>query len=121
LFFLSSLALGQTKKNNTIDAKHNPKIAVEDILGNWHSKDSIYPPICFMQFGSSFVEIIGLKHGVGNYSFHVYGDSIDVHGLAVNWPPYDCRLKLLNKNVLEIAFYQFHLSGETKVIYTKGH
>lgn len=95
------------------------KIRLTDIIGNWYSTDSYVSKINFINTNNYFVEIDGIKHGVGNYSFRIYGDSISVNGTAANWPPYDCTLRLLNNKELEIEFYQFLSTETTKIIYRR--
>lgn len=93
------------------------KISLTDIIGDWYTDDSLAYKISFININNYFVDIDGIRHGAGNYSFRIYGDSISVNGTAPNWPPYDCTLKLLNKKCLEIEFYQFFSTETTKVIY----
>lgn len=95
------------------------KIKLTDVLGDWHTADSLANKISFMNINQHFVDIKGINHGVGNYSFRIYGDSMSVNGTAPNWPPYDCTLKLLNNKHLEVEFYQFFSTETTKVTYRR--
>jgi hypothetical protein len=95
------------------------KIALNDILGDWYATDSTAYKISFININNFYVDIIGIKHGVGNYSFRVIDDSIAVNGSAANWPPYDCTLRLVNKKHLEIEFYQFLSTETTKLMYRR--
>jgi hypothetical protein len=95
------------------------KISLTEIIGDWYTADSSSYKISFININNYFVDINGINHGVGNYSFRIYGDSISVNGTAPNWPPYDCTLRLLNNKHLEIEFYQFFSTETTKVIYRR--
>lgn len=120
LLTLSTNVLCQTGKPIQSEANESTKIALSDILGDWYPIDSLVAPqITFRQMGNSLVVIDGIKHGVGNYSFIVEGDSISVNGIAANWPPYDCTLRLLKTNQLEIGFYQYFYTGSSKFFYKR--
>ncbi|MBK7762509.1 MAG: hypothetical protein IPI46_03950 [Bacteroidetes bacterium] len=120
LLTLSTNVLCQTGKPIQSEANESTKIALSDILGDWYPIDSLVAPqITFRQMGNSLVVIDGIKHGVGNYSFIVEGDGISVNGIAANWPPYDCTLRLLNSKDLEIEFYLFLSTKTTKIIYRR--
>ncbi len=95
------------------------RIALKDILGNWYKADSTKLKISFVKENNSFVSIEGIKHGVGNYSFIIDKDSIFVNGTAINWPPYDCTLHLLDTNHLKIEFYQFFSAGATGLVFRR--
>jgi hypothetical protein len=95
------------------------RISVVDIIGDWYSTDSTNTKITFKNVNDAFVEIEGIRHGVGNYSFWIEKGSITVRGSAPNWPPYDCTLKLINAQYLEIEFYQFHSAGTTKASFIR--
>lgn len=101
------------------ETTHSSKVELSDVLGDWYPKDSLHAKIHFHQMGTSLVEIDGIRHGVGNYGFVVDGDSINVNGLAINWPPYDCRLRLISKNNLQIEFYQFFTFGKYSMFYSR--
>lgn len=116
---LSHESIAQTNGLSIKDENKNLKIAVNDILGNWYATDSSQSKICFAYDNKYFVYIDGIKHGVGNYMFNIAHDSISVNGMAANWPPYDCTLKMINKNLLQIEFYQFYSKGTTKIIYKR--
>lgn len=120
-YLLISLALmAQTKSSIIKETNKDKKISLSDIIGNWYSVDSFRHRIRFVNLNDNMVEIKGLKHGVGNYLFMVYGDSISVHGTAANWPPYDCTLRLVSsKENLEIVFYHFSDQETTRVIYKR--
>jgi hypothetical protein len=117
--FVKLAVVAQTKGYDIIEANKDFKISLTDILGNWHSVDSSSTEISFVNINDYFVDIVGIKHGVGNYSFRVYEDSISVNGTAANWPPYNCSLKLLDGTHLEIEFYQFLSTSTTKTIYQR--
>ncbi len=119
LLTLYTNVAAQTGRPTQSDAKESTKIALSDILGDWYPIDSLVAPkITFSQIGNSFVEIDGVKHGVGNYNFYIDHDSVHVNGSAINWPPLDCKLLLKGKNVLEIVFGEF-LSGWTSSLLYK--
>lgn len=120
LIILNSNVAGRTGGPDRSEVRDSSKIALSDILGDWYPIDSsAAPQITFRQIEISLVEIDGIKHGVGNYSFWTEKDSISINGIAMNWPPYDCTLRLLNKNLLEIEFYQFFYTTSSKIIYKR--
>lgn len=120
LIILNSNVAGRTGRPAKSEVRDSSKIALSDILGDWYPIDSsAAPQITFRQIGVSLVEIDGIKHGVGNYTFRMDKDSISVNGIAMNWPPYDCTLRLLNRNLLEIEFYQFFYTTSSKIIYKR--
>jgi len=121
LFFMFiRLALaGQTRGYDITAANKVNRISLTEIIGNWYTIDSFGSKISFVNINNYFVDIEGIKHGVGNYSFRVYGDSISVNGTAANWPPYNCTLRLLTNKNLEIEFYQFLSTETTKIIYRR--
>lgn len=119
LLILNFNALGQSRGHGQKESKESSKIALTDILGDWYPVDSLNPKISFNKIGNTYVEIEGIKHGVGNYGFDANSDSMDVNGLAVNWPPYNCTLFLKGRNVLEIEFYQFHLVEKYSIFYKR--
>ncbi|MBL7765455.1 MAG: hypothetical protein JNJ58_05145 [Chitinophagaceae bacterium] len=109
----------QTEVNGLRKAHQQTKIALSDILGKWYTGDSVKSEIEFVKLGYGYVQIEGIKHGVGNYGFILDRDSLYVNGTAPNWPPYDCTLYLINQNVLEIKFYQFFDKGTINVTYRR--
>lgn len=119
LLFIELALLAQTKGYSIKAANKSNKISLTDIIGNWYTVDSSASKISFINSNNYFVEIAGIKHGVGNYGFRVYGDSVSVNGTSPNWPPYDCRLRLINSTHLEIEFYQFFYTEPTKVNYRR--
>lgn len=119
IIFLIFGSFGQTEAHAQKEATNSSKIALTDILGDWYPKDSLHAKIRFHQIGTSLVEIDGIRHGVGNYGFAADGDSMNVNGLAINWPPYDCRLRLIGKNTLQIDFYQFFTFGTYSMFYSR--
>jgi hypothetical protein len=116
---VSNAVKGQIPGYEIREANKNGKIALSDIVGNWYSTDSSHSKIRFVNNNNSFVSIDGIKHGVGDYCFTFYGDSISVNGMAINWPPYDCTLSLVSDNLLKIEFYQFFSKGAQKVFYKR--
>ena len=113
-------AVAQTMGYDVIATNKDIKISLSDIIGNWYSTDSSASKISFINISNYFVDIEGINHGVGgNYSFRVYGDSMSVNGTAPNWPPYNCSLRLLKNNHLEIEFYLFLSTVTTKIIYRR--
>jgi len=117
--FISLVVIAQARVYDLREANKDIKILLTDIIGNWYSIDSPKSTISFITLNNRIVDIDGIKHGVGNYSFIVDGDSISVNGTAANWPPYYCTLRLLNSTHLKIEFYQFFSKETTKVIYTR--
>lgn len=121
LFFLFvGLSLHAQVSGHEIKAiNKDVKISLSDITGDWFTADSSAFKISFVRINHYLVDINGINHGVGNYSFRVFGDSMSVNGTAPNWPPFDCTLRLLNNKHLEIEFYQFFSTESTKVIYRR--
>jgi hypothetical protein len=120
IFMIISLALlAQTRVYDLKDENKDHKISLSEIIGNWYSVDSPRYKISFTNLNNYIVEINGIKHGVGNYSFIVRDDSISVNGTAANWPPYDCTLRLINRKLLEIEFYYIFSKETTKIIYKR--
>ena len=120
IFMIISLALsGQTGEYDKKNKNKDHKIALSEIVGNWHSVDSPRNKICFKYLNNYIVEINGIKHGVGNYSFIVRDDSISVNGTAANWPPYSCTLRLIYRKLLEIEFYYIFSKETTKILYKR--
>jgi hypothetical protein len=117
--FIRIAVVAQPKAYDLREANKNIKISLIDIVGNWYAIDSSAFKISFKKINNSFVDIEGIKHGVGNYSFIVDGDSISVNGTAANWPPYNCTIRLINSKQLEIEFYQFFSKETTKTIYRR--
>ena len=119
ILFLTSFINGQGELHAQREINKSSKIALSDVLGDWYSNESLDGKISFKKIGTFLVEIDGIKHGVGNYGFVVEGDSMNVKGLAINWPPYDCTLHMLNKNCLQIEFYQFFTIKNNSVVYLR--
>ena len=117
--FISLALIAQTTGHEIKSTNKDVKISLAEILGDWYTADSSAYKISFINISNYSVDIKGINHGVGNYSFRVYGDSISVNGTAPNWPPYDCTLRLVNNKHLEIVFYQFFSTEPTKVIYRR--
>jgi hypothetical protein len=95
------------------------RISVVDIIGDWYSTDSTNTKITFKNVNDAFVEIEGIRHGVGNYSFWIEKGSITVRGSAPNWPPYYCTIKLISPQVLEISFHEFNSTNSTQLTFTR--
>lgn len=88
--------------------EHSEKIAVSDILGIWWPLDTLQNQIEFVNIESVHVEMRGIKHGVNYYIFQMTGDSIRTRGMAINWPPYDCEMRLVDPTTLDIHFFQYN-------------
>ena len=117
--FIRLALVGQSRGHDIKAANKGNRISLTEIIGNWYAVDTIGSKISFVNINNYFADIEGIKHGVGNYSFRIYGDSISVNGTAANWPPYDCTLRLLTNKNLEIEFYQFLSTETTKIIYRR--
>lgn len=109
LLFLSFSAesTAQTNLDSLRRANEFVTIPLDDIVGTWYSSDSVHSEIHFIKEGDRSVHIGGIEHGVGSYYFTVENDHINVNGSAANWPPYYCILSLVEKETLEIKFYQY--------------
>jgi hypothetical protein len=108
----------QTNVDSFRVANSPTKIAINDVIGDWVTGDSLKAKISFVNEGFD-IYIRGLNHGVGNYIFMIEKDSIFVNGTAANWPPYDCTLRLIHRNELEIFFYQYFSKELTNVVYRR--
>ncbi len=91
------------QKSDTKDSAK--KISVREIEGTWFTSDSTGLAIQFIQEGNGDVYLEGIRHGISRYSFLLEKDSMSTQGVAINWPPYYCRLHLINPGELEIMFY----------------
>lgn len=117
--FIGLAVYAQVNNREIKQSSKDPKISLKDISGDWFIADSSAYKISFVNLNNYIVDIHGIKHGVGNYSFRVLGDSVSATGSAPNWPPYYCTLRLLNKNLLEMAFFQFFTTEPTLVYYRR--
>ena len=101
-------------------ANENKQIALNEIIGDWYTSDSIQSKISFVKMGKNIVYIEGKKGGVGSpYSFRVDQKGIFVNGSAANWPPFYCTLVLLDKNLLEIKYWTFSAPKSTSIVYKR--
>lgn len=121
LFFinLGTAGVAQISGHEIKSTNKDVQISLAEIIGDWYTADSAAHKISFTFIINSLVDLKGITHGVGNYSFRVIGDSVFVNGTAPNWSPYDCTLRLLNNNRLEIEFYQFFSTETTKAVYRR--
>lgn len=121
LLFVSCCAEGtaQTNLDSLRRANEFVTIPLDDILGTWHSTDSVNAEIRFIREGERSVYIGGIEHGVGSYYFIVENDHINVNGSAANWPPFYCILSLVEKDTLEIAFYQYSYPKTNRVVFVR--
>jgi hypothetical protein len=118
LLIFSIESKAQISVDSLRKANKEIKIALKELIGNWQYIDSEQAKINFVA-GDFNVHIEGIKHGIGNYRFERDKDSVFVNGTAANWPPYDCTLKLIDKNTLEIKFYQYFSKETFNIIYKK--
>jgi len=119
LLILNYNSKAQVSVHDLREANKQTKIAIKDIIGDWYAGDSLKTKIRFVTIGNYYVSIEGIKHGVGDYGFIIDKDSLSVNGTAPNWPPYDCTLRLLSKNTLEIKFYQFFSTDAYPILYKR--
>lgn len=118
LFFRSDLQAQERTYGLREDSKP-VRIPLTGIIGRWYPLDSAATTIRFIQLNEHIVEIEGIEHGVGKYSFNVSRDSLAANGTAANWPPYYCTLRLPDPQHLEIEFYQFHSTESIKAVYKR--
>lgn len=95
------------------------RIALTDLLGDWYVMDSQKTKISFINLMDVLVEMKGIKHGVGHYSFPIKKDSVEVNGSAANWPPYYCTLSMQDNNTIKILFYDYLYPGNTSISITR--
>lgn len=93
------------------------KIALKDIIGiwNWQHSDSSIQRLSFVNNKNQSVSIPEIRHGAGPYTFFIVKDSVEVNGSAANWPPYYCTIKQLDKNSVELLFYNVQFQGVTVI------
>lgn len=87
--------------------KGSGKAALSALLGNWYANGDSSAKIEFETESDYYIIIKPKTLGVSNYSFRRYGDSVVLKGTAANWPPYDCNVKFVDRNTIEICYYQF--------------
>ncbi|MFT3680185.1 MAG: hypothetical protein QM791_07915 [Ferruginibacter sp.] len=108
---------------STIDsvrkAHAGKKIALKELAGNWYTVKEPQYKICFITDGVLGVHLEGIQDGVDHYRFSIKQDSIDVNGIAANWPPYDCILNKINADTLEIKFYQYFSDKTHDVVFRR--
>lgn len=121
LLFLSCCTKGTAQSNIDSLRRANEYVTIplSDIVGTWYSTDSVHTGIQFIKEGDRSVYIGGIQHGVGSYYFTVENDSINVNGSAANWPPYYCILSLVEKETLEIIFYQYSYPKTNRVVFVR--
>ena len=119
IIIISTLFSSQIKSQTIAYSPKAPKILLKSIIGTWAAKDTTLALISFVRLSDNYVQIEGIKHGVGNYGFSVENDSVKANGIAINWPPYYCLLNLENSNLLRIDFYLFHSNAKTSKSYTR--
>lgn len=121
LLFVSCTAesTAQTNLDSLRRANEFVTIPLDDILGTWLSTDSVNAEIRFIREGERSVYIGGIEHGVGSYYFIVENNRINVNGSAANWPPFYCILSLVEKETLEIIFYQYSYPKTNRVVFVR--
>ena len=123
LFILSFLIfnadiLAQHNIDSLRKANINTKIALQSLIGVWHTDDSLKNKITFADQGYQ-VCIQPRLSGVSNYFFLKHEDSVSVNGTAPNWPPYDCILNLKDSKTLEIKFFQYFYTETYDVLFIR--
>lgn len=106
LLLVANVCLFAQSKVNSL-RKESGKVALAALLGNWYSNGDSSAKIEFVTESDYYIIIKPKTLGVSNYSFRRYGDSLMLKGTAANWPPYDCTVKFIDKNTIEICYYQF--------------
>lgn len=91
------------------------KLPIQSILGTWKLNDSTQ--IEFVKQHNLMV--LEPKTHVNNYTFFISNDSVSAKGMAINWPPYDCILNLIDANTLEIKYLYFYSSDSVTLIYRR--
>lgn len=112
-------AFGQETVQELPETNKNNRIALSDIIGDWYLCDSINSKITFINRGNVDVILEGKSNSANDYCFKLDGDSIDVKGIAANWPPYYCTLLLYDHYILEIKVYQSHTLDTATYRYKK--
>jgi hypothetical protein len=95
------------------------KVGLNEILGDWYTMDSTQSKITFIQRDNADVYIEGKRDAVNDYAFRIDGDSVQVMGVAANWPPYYSKLVLREDEVLEIRYFGFSEIDFNKVLYRR--
>jgi len=121
LILLCCLILSTLDAHGQIDSIRQQysktKIALKDIIGNWNwqHSDSSIQRLSFVNNKNQSVSIPEIRHGAGQYTFFIIKDSVEVNGSAANWPPYYCTIKQLDKNSIELLFYNVQFQGVTVI------
>lgn len=98
-------------------ANKNIRVPVSLILGTWVSNDSLQREIEFVDKGGYVdIEPANLIHP---YSFRKVTDSVSVTGCAMNWPPYDCILNLVDSSTMELWYFTYHSTQPYTVSYIR--
>ncbi len=104
------LFAGSSGAQSPIDSIQNAnagiKIAVAEISGKWLSVEYPGVEVVFVEKENELLRFP--QNYVHPFSFNKENDSITVKGVAMNWPPYTCIVKLLDNGTLETYTYTYH-------------
>jgi hypothetical protein len=109
LFAATEILPAQVTEEGKEPQAYNKSIDYKLLKGHWESMDKLRVRIEFIELRSEVV----IKKGDNSYSYTFPKDSLNrvyVSGFIANWPPYDCLLKLVNQDTLELAFSQMGIT-----------
>jgi hypothetical protein len=113
--FIATQANAQDNVDSLKNEYREMKIHKNSLLGIWYLNDSI--KIEFTQH-PGFVSLEP-RTLANNYTFNLINDSVSTKGIAINWPPYDCILNLIDPNTLEIKYFRIYYKFTTNQIYRR--
>ena len=116
-FSIITCAYANTPEHLTVMQYENPekRLPIQSILGIWKLNDSTQ-----IEFVKQYnMMVLEPKTHVNNFTFHISNDSVSTKGMAINWPPYDCLLNLIDANTLEIRYYHFLSNDSVNLIYRR--
>jgi hypothetical protein len=93
------------------------KVQLRYLQGKWLSQDSVQARIDFVQEGEE-LHILPRTY-VHPYTFRIEKDSVSLKGLAMNWPPYYCRIKPIDEQTILIEYLSYISEELCGIIYER--
>lgn len=93
------------------------KVPLSFIQGKWLSQDSVKARIDFVQKGDE-LQIVPRTY-VHPYTFRIEKDSVYLEGLAMNWPPYCCRIEPIDEQTILIVYSRYETEELGRIIYER--
>ena len=123
VIIMFSCFIDNAQVKNNIDSlrkeNKNKKIATKSLVGTWFLRDNQEAKIEFIEdeYG---ITIYPKQHNTPYYFSKYNGrDSVSVYGCAMNWPPYDCILNMININTIEIKTFMYNHKETANTIYIR--